>query len=212
MLKKLIVFDGDGVLFDNKSGGFKEILALLGKEEEVKKIDEEYQRRKFAGPWGLEQLAMLYSGFSEEKLKEIAQEYCQLNLMKGAKEVVEEIKNNGYYVGSLSSNPQFLMESLREILSLDFSQGTALEFENGMATGRIFQKIDRYGKAKILKEQIKGFGLSREQVIVVGNSLTDIPMAQGAGKFIAFNAEEEAKNEADVIIKEKDLRKIIRYL
>lgn len=212
MLKKLLVFDADGVLFNNTLGGFKEILALLGKKEEMKKIDEEYQRRKFAGPWGLKQLAKLYRGFSEEKLKNIAQEYCQFNLMRGTKELVREIKNRGYFAGALSSNPQFLMNTLKELLGLDFSQGTVLEFKDELATGRISRKVDRYEKAEILKKEMKNFALEKERVIVIGNSLTDIPMAQEAGKFIAFNVKEEARKEADVIIEEKDLRKIIRYL
>ena len=212
MNRKLIVFDVDGVLLDNKLGGLKDVLVILGKEKEVREIDEEYQRRKFSGPWGLAELADLYKDFSEEKLKEIATKYCQANLMNGAKEVVEEIRNKGCLVGALSSNPQFIMEALKKILSLNFSQGTELEFKNGIATGRISKKVDRYGKAEILKEKIEELNLGKEEVVVIGDSLTDLAMAKKAGKFIAFNAKEEVKNQADVIIKEKDLRKIICYL
>ena len=65
MKKKMLIFDVDGVLLDNQMGATKEILFPLGKEKEVKIIDEEYQRRKFSGPWGLEQVVSLYKGFSQ---------------------------------------------------------------------------------------------------------------------------------------------------
>lgn len=210
--KKLIVFDTDGVLLDNELGGFKDILVLLGKEKEVREIDEEYQKRKFAGPWGLEQLTALYKDVSKEKLEKITLGYCQTNLMRGAKEAVAEIRKKGCFVGALSSNPQFLMDGLKEILSLDFSLGTRIEFKGGKATGRILEKIDRYGKAELLKVKTKELGLDKTGVIVVGDSLTDLPMVREAGKFIGFGAKEEVKKEADVIIEEKDLREILKHL
>lgn len=211
-MKKLIVFDADGVLLDNKIGAFKEILVLLGKEKEVEAIDEEYQRRKFAGPWGLEQLAGLYKGISQEELKIVALGYCQNNLMKGAKECLAELKRKSYIVGALSSNPRFIMDTLSEILLLDFAEGTGLEFRKGVATGKIVRKVDRYIKAQTLEEKMNQLGFRKQAVVIVGDSITDLPMAERAGFFIAFNAKEEVKEKADVIVEEKDLRKTIDYI
>lgn len=45
-MKKLIVFDVDGVILDNKIGAFKEILVFLGKEKQARRIDEEYQKKE----------------------------------------------------------------------------------------------------------------------------------------------------------------------
>lgn len=62
--QNIIVFDVDGVLLNNKSGGFKEILSeYFNKQKEVNDINEEYQRRKHLGPWGLEQLTELATKF-----------------------------------------------------------------------------------------------------------------------------------------------------
>jgi len=108
MTKKLIVFNVDGVLLDNGLGGFKDILVILKKEKEVQKIDKEYQRRKLAGPWGLKQLAKLYEGFPEERLSQLAFDYCKNNLMPKSKETLTELKNKNYFLGALSSNPQLL--------------------------------------------------------------------------------------------------------
>ena len=212
MKKKMLVFDVDGVLLDNQLGGIKDILVFLGRKEEVMALDEEYHRRKHVGPWGLEQVTELYRGVSQDRLRELALIYCCDSLMEGAEDIVKEAKSRDYVVGALSSNPQFLMDALRQLLVLDFAKGSELEFKNEVATGRITKKVDRYVKAELLKAKFKEYGISKGQVVVIGDSLTDIPMAEEAGKFIAFNAKEEAKKSADVVIGEKDLRELNKYL
>ncbi len=195
MTKQLIVFDVDGVILNNKMGGFKDILVLLGKGEEVQRINKEYQRRKHKGPWGLEQLAQLYKDLSINDLEKITLEYCSESLTEGTEKLLNDLRKKSYTIGALSSNPQFIMDILTEILSLDFSEGTQLEFEDKRATGRIKKKVDRYVKAEILAEKIKVYGLSKNDVVVVGDSITDLPMAEIAGTFIAFRPKEDIVRE-----------------
>jgi len=208
-MKKLIVF---GVLLESKMGAFKDILASLGKEEEALKVEKEYQKRKLTGPWGLEKLAELYRGFSKRKLKEMALKYCTENLRKGTRETIDGLKRRDFVVGAISSDPQFVMDALTEIIPLDFSEGTKLEFKKGIATGRIERKIDRYIKVDILKEKKREYGIEKENVILIGDAITELPMVKEAGVFIAFDAkEEEVEDIAKIIIRDKDLRKIFGY-
>jgi len=209
---KLIIFDVDGVLLDNKLGGFKDILFALGKESEVKIIDAEYQRRKHLGPWGLEELANLYKGFSLEKLSNLSSEYCEKNLVIGAEETIAALREKEYMIGAISSNPQFIMDTLKTMLFLDFAIGTALEIEKGIATGKIARKVDRYKKAEVLEEKMRELDISGEKVVVVGDSLTDLQIAKRAGFFIAFNAKEEIIAKADAVVRQKDLRGILPFL
>jgi len=188
--KKLIIF-GPSTLIKGEMGGFKDILISLGKKKEVQKIDREYQKRKFKGPWGLEKLTRLYRGFSQEKLKQISLDYCRENLIKEARVLMEEFKRKGFLIGAISANPQFLMDILKEILPLDFSEGTKLEFKDGVATGRIQRKVDRYIKSEILKRKRKKYKLKEEEVIVIGDFVTDLPMAKEAKVFIGFDAKRE---------------------
>lgn len=210
--KKLVIFDSNGVLVASKMGGFKGILFSLGREKEVKQLNEEYQKRKLVSPWGLEKLVSLYRGFAKSRLEELALEHCKDNLTPGAEDTVREIKNKGYVVGSLSSEPQFLMNVLKKILGLDFALGTELEFnKEGKATGRMLRRIDRYGKAELLRNKIKNLGLNREDVTVVGHSITDLPMAALSGRFIAFQPRNEVREKADIIIDEENLREVLKY-
>jgi len=210
--KKLTIFSVGSVLLNERMGAVKDVLVILGKGRETEEIDEEYQRRKFAGPWGLEELAKIYKGFSRNDLKEAALKYCQENLRSETREVLIELKKRGHILGALSANFQFIMDALLETLPLDFSEGSHIEFEEELATGGITKKTDRYMKTKILKEKMRNYGIEKENVIVIGHSITDLPMVKEAGVFVAFAPKEKmVKDGATILMEKKDLREILKY-
>lgn len=213
MTKKLFIFDVDGVLLNVKMGGLKDVLVMLGKEKEVQILEAEYQKIKHLGPWGLEEIVGLYRGRSINELKKLAEKYCGEALMCGAKEAVEGIKSKKYLVVAISSGPQFVLDVLKEKLDLDLVFGTQLEFSNGIATGKITKKIDRFTKKEILGNLIKDNKLSQKDVVAIGDSITDLPLGELAGKFIGFNIKDkEVEERADIVIKEKDLKNILKHI
>jgi len=73
------------------------------------------------------------------------------------------------------------------------------------------KKTDRYVKAKILKERIKEYGIKKESVILVGSSVTDLPMAKETGVFIAFATKEKTVEDvAGIVIRKRNLREILK--
>ena len=203
---KLVVF---GTLLKGKMGTVKDIWVLLGKKKEVLKIDKEYQKRKFIGPWGLEEVAKLYRGFSEDELKEVTFYYCRHNLIEGAREFMVELKKREFLIGAISSNPQFVMDMLAKILPLDFSEGTRLEFKEKVVTGNILKKVDRYSKAEVLKEKRKKYKLRKKQVIIIGDSITSFPMINEAKVFIDFDIRKETiKDIAGIITTHGEFKEI----
>lgn len=209
--KKLVIFSS-GALLNEIMGSFKDILVHFGKEKEVKELDEEYQKRKEKGPWGMEEVAMLYSGLSETDLRKEAARHCQEDLVEGAKKVVDALKEKGYLVGAITASPQFIMDALKNALNLNFAVGTELRFENGIATGEISKKIDRFGKAEVIKRRMKEFGLEKENLIIIGDAVSDLPMAELSDKFIALNADKDSvKEKAQVVIK-GNIEKILEHI
>lgn len=209
---KLAVFDLDGVILDIEIGGFKYLAKSIGKQREVGEIDEEYQRRKHLGPYGLEQLASLFEGFSYKRLRELSYDICKANLMKGARETIKTLKARQYSIAFLSSNPLIITEQLKDILAADFICGNELEFKDGICTGILLRKVDRYTKAEELDKIIKENRISRSTIYIIGDSITDIPMSQ-YGTFISFNSHDENVDKAaKYVIKEKDLTKILQFI
>lgn len=208
MEQKLVVFTS---LFDSKMGAIKDLLCLLDKEKETKKIDKEYQKRKLLGPWGLEELAELYQGFSEDELRELAFEYCQKKIIKGLRGFLLELKNQGFLVGALSSDPQFMLNISKEILSLDFAEGSHLEFENKIASGKLKKKVDRYVKAEIIKEKARKYDLGKEKIMGIGRAtIVNLPIVNETNFFVGFDVGKETIDEViEVIRNNKNLAKFL---
>lgn len=206
-MRKMFAFDVDGVLIDTHPGGFIQLAEKMGKD--VSKLHEEYQKRKNKGPWGLDQLASLFKGCKKDELIQKSKEIVSKNLMPGIKETIVELKQKGYIIGVYTSNNLEIIYALNEYITIDVFAGNELVYENGVATGEII-KMDRYQKAQKLKEYIEKNNIS--QVYIVGDSITDLPMAE-LGIFISFNSKEnEVDKKAKYIIKNKNLKEILKLL
>jgi len=209
----MVVFDIDGVLLGGKRGSFKEIIQYLGKEKEIKALHTEYMKRKSQGPWGLKELAKLLVGVKQDYLLQVAKGYVQARLQPGVDKLLTHFRQKKYIVGAISSNPDFVVQTVKDLLELDFAAGTELEYQNGTATGNLKKEVNRFGKADILLEKMKAYGATSKDVIVIGDSLTDIPMSKHAGTFIAFNPlANELSGVTELQIKSHDLSDILSSL
>ena len=207
MIKKMFAFDVDGVLIDAQPGGFIQLAEKMGKD--VSKLHEEYQKRKNKGPWGLDKLAKLFEGCKKDELVSKANEIVSKSLMPGAKETILELKQMGFIIGVFTSNPLEIIDALKIYMQIDVAVGNELIYNNETATGGII-KMDRYQKAEKLKDYVQKNDIS--QLYIVGDSITDLPMAE-LGTFISFNSKDiEVDNKARYIIKNKNLKEILKLL
>ncbi|MBI4144542.1 HAD family phosphatase [Candidatus Woesearchaeota archaeon] len=208
----LVVFDVDGVLLDVAEGGFILLAKAIGKEKEVAELHAEYEKRKDQGPWGLDQLASMFNGQNPQALLEHSRRICKNHIMPGAVETVDELRKRGYAIAFYSSNPIIVLEALKEIIPCDFMCGNGLEITKNVCTGRLSDKVDRYEKAKRLEQLIAQLMLKKDEVYIIGDSITDLPMAQN-GRFISFNSHNaEVDASAEFVIKNKELREVLKYV
>ncbi len=200
MNKKIIVTGPSGIFLKPKISPIKDILVILGRGEEVEEIDQEYQKRKNEGPWGLEEIAVLYKGFSKDELESAAVKYCDDNMQDDAEQFVSEARKHETALGLISANPQFVLDVLKEKFSLDFCYGTKLAFVDGVATGELKEKVDRFGKAQKLEKEMQSRGIQKEDTVVIGGAVSDLPMMEKSGMFIVSDTSgDKIKERADFV-------------
>lgn len=211
-MEKLFIFNGSGMLIDSALSGFALLADAMGKKQEMLEHEAYYHKVRKQGPWGSEEFVKMFKGTSQEQLMKKAREIVKNNLMKGAKELVRALKDKGYFVAFYSTDPLEIALALQETLNLDDAFGTEFEYKDGKATGNLKVKFDRYDRAEKIKKLVQYNKLERENVIIVGDSVTALP-SKPYGKLIAFNTKyEELKKEADYIIEGKNLLKIAKLL
>jgi len=135
-------------------------------------------------------------------------------LMKGAKDTVYELKKVGYKTAIISAGVHILANRIKEELGIEHLYANKLMInEGGMLTGEGEEVVRLTAKIEALRKLGLFEGITARQCAVVGDTVYDIPLFIAAGFSIAFNTKDEpVRRAADVVIKVKDLKKILPYL
>jgi len=203
---KLVAFDLDGVLADG-GGSWLSVHDALGTRDQA----HENAMKYFNGEIDFKQWARvdikLWDGVSLNEIKKILYD---VPLMNGAKETLRELKNK-YLVGIISGGLSPLAEKIALEHNLDFAYGNKILEKDGRVIG-IDNRVDFEGKGVILSKVCEKHSIKLSESAAVGDYLNDIPMFKQAGFSIAFNPQHPSVCEnADVVVREKDLRRILKH-
>lgn len=208
MANKLAVFDFDSTLMDGETLEF--FASELGIQEKVKIITDKAMRGEIDFYESLNERVALLRGLSVQKVDEISK---NLPLMNGAFETVKFLKHKGYKVVCFSGGFRNATEYFAEKLDLDGEFSNILHSKDGVLTGFVGGEM-MFGNSKglMLKRLQKLMNVNKEDTLVVGDGANDLSMFEYASKRVAFCAKPILKEKANIIIEEKDLRKIIAYV
>jgi phosphoserine phosphatase len=199
--KRLIVFDMDSTIVDAEI--IVELAKAAGVEDEVEELTKKAMNGEMSFEEALRERVKLLRGLPVQVLEKI---YNEIRLTEGAKELIQNLKKSGYKVALVSGGFTYFTEKLKRELELDYAFGNELEMKNGKLTGRLKGKIiDSEEKARIIDELARIEGVSKENVVAVGDGANDKIMIENAGLGIAFNAKEALKEVADGTISKDNL-------
>ena len=209
---KVILFDMDGVLVDSISS-WRHVHQhfLTNNDNSVdayvrgKITDEEFIRRD-VGQWKKN------GGLISQK--ELSSIFSTVKLMNGAKECIESLHEYDVKLGIVSAGIDVLAQKVGRILNMDFVYANELVTdETGQLTGEGIVHVPLMRKDIVVDRVAKRFSVQKDRIAAVGNSCFDIPLLRSVGRSIAFQPDDDCIiNEADTVVKEKDLKRILPYL
>lgn len=208
MSLKLAVFDFDSTLMDGETIDF--FADELGIGEQVAYITEEAMSGRIDFFESLQQRVGLLKGLEYKKVEKIAH---SLPYMQGAKETIEALKAQGMKVVCFSGGFRTATSYAKDILGYDADFSNALHVKEGKLTGLVGgDMMFNYSKGDMLVRLQSILGISEEETLVCGDGANDLSMFAHAGTRVAFCAREILEKEANIIIKEKDLTKILEKI
>ncbi len=208
MKNKLAVFDFDSTLMDGETLEF--FAKEIGIQQKVKEITDRAMRGELDFFESLTTRVSFFKGFPVEKVDTICQ---NLPLMPGAKEIVTELHKKDYKVVCFSGGFRNATKHFAELLGLDGEFANILHSKNGFLTGFVGgEMMFNDSKGQMLERLQKILGVDKENTLVVGDGANDLSMFKYAAKRVAFCAKPILKQQANIIIDEKDLSKIIEYI
>lgn len=199
--KRLIVFDMDSTIVDAEI--IDEIARAAGVGDEVKKITKMAMNGEINFDEALKERVKLLKGLPVKVLEKI---YNEVKLTPGAKELIQSLKSAGYKTALISGGFTYFTEKIKKELGFDYAFGNELEIKDGKLTGRIKGRIiNAEEKARIIEELAKKEGISKENIVAVGDGANDRIMLKNAGLGIAFNAKKALKEIADGTLSKDNL-------
>ena len=216
-LTKAVVFDCDGVLADNGSS-WKNIHTKFGtdsKDGSHKKTLEMFLDGKITEEEFVEHDIRLWKSVkSDIHRDDIMKCYSGVGLMKGARDVVEELQNRGIYVAIVSSGVDLFVGAIANMLKVDDWAANGFEWdEDGFLQRGLPTRVYSHDKGLMVDKLVRINGFDTSGIVSVGDSSTDLSMKIGESSCIGFNpARERALSsflESGVpVVESKDLRDI----
>jgi len=204
----LVVFDVDSTLINEEA---IELLAEhSGNREKVAEITERSMRGEIDFSTSLIERVATLKGLPESVLEQTAQ---SLTPTKGASELIQEIHARGGLAAAVSGGFIQLLNGLKRELNLDYARANTLGVNDGMLTGEVVgELVNREAKARYLKLWAEDNGIPLDRTFAIGDGANDLGMMAIAGVSVAFCAKPIVRENAKVVIDERDLAKVIELL
>lgn len=205
---KLCVFDFDSTLMDGETITF--LAGGVGKGEEVAKITAAAMRGEIDFFEAFTKRVAFLKGMELKKAEQIT---SNLPFIEGAKELISHIKSKGIKVVVFSGGFHLATDAAKDKLGYDASFANYLHEKDGVLTGLAGgEMMFGYSKGKVLNSLKAVMGITKDEIMCVGDGANDISMFRESGLNFAFCAKEILKKYATHCIDKKDLKEIIRYV
>lgn len=222
MTNKLAVFDFDSTLMDGETleiivreldscrVGKSIAYPPQGLAEKVRAITDRAMRGELDFFESLTERVSYLKGLPISKVDEICH---NLPLMNGAETVVKGLQEKGYKVVCFSGGFRNATIYFSKKLGLDGDFANILHVKDGLLTGQVGgEMMFNISKGEMLKRLQKLLDVEEENTLAVGDGANDLSMFKYASKTVAFCAKPIVKENASIIIEEKDLCKILNYI
>ncbi len=211
-LKKFtcIVFDIDGTIVKPISS-WRYIHEKLGNWDV---LAHRYQDMFLSGKISYRKFCELdaahWKGMPEKK---IASLFKTVPYTKGAKRYLLKLKDAGFKLIAISTGLQYIPDKLKMEIGFEKIVSNRLISRKEILTGSVRINISHGEKGRILKKILKTMKISPENVICVGDSDGDIPMARMCGFSIAFNStSSRLNNVVDYVCRTDDFSEIFTLI
>jgi len=203
-LIKLVVLDLDNVLIDTET--IDEIAEMKGIEDEISEITARAMRGEIPYETSIRERVKMLEGIS---IDEIDKKMDTLPFNPGAVETATELKNQGYITVIITGGFDVIALRIKEKINADYAFYNTLEVKDGKLTGEVSGPLVTRDKLDVLKDLISDLGITLDECAAVGDGANDLELIKNVKLGIAYNAKPIVKENADKLIDEKDLRKVL---
>jgi phosphoserine phosphatase len=204
---RLVIFDLDGTLTPVDSL-WRYLHDAFGTWDRARVAATKYGRREISYKEWAETDAAYWAGASLPDVMKILE---RIPYQQGAREVFEELKRMRVKTAIVSAGLSLLTNRVASDLGADVAFSNELETNDGRLTGGIAVKVAVNNKKEVIEQVAAKFKIPLKEVALVGDRAFDLAHAECLK--IAFKPKDEiARREADFVVSDDDLTRILQYL
>ncbi len=208
MARFLVVLDVDSTLIEN------EVIELLAEQagslESVAEITARAMNGELDFEESLRSRVATLSGLDDGVFGRVRE---AVRVTRGVHELIASVHSAEGRVGVVSGGFEEVVAPLATSLGLDYFRANRLEVANGRLTGGLVGDIvGAEAKGATLRRWAAESGIPLAQTIAVGDGANDLPMMAIAGLSVGFDAKAPVRDEADLLLDERDLSQLLTLL
>ena len=204
--KKLLMADMDSTIIPVEC--IDELADFAGVKDQISAITEIAMRGEMGFEESLEARVGLLKGLAEGALQRAYDERISLN--PGAREMVQAMNARGAYTALVSGGFTYFTQKVAADAGFQHNRANVLNMVDSVLDGTVAKPIlGREAKLEAMDEICAARGISRADVIAVGDGANDLAMIKGAGLGVAYHAKPALKAAADVVLDHSDLSALL---
>ena len=204
--KKLLIADMDSTIIPVEC--IDELADFAGVKDQIAEITEVAMRGEMGFEESLEARVALLAGLGEGALERAYEERISLN--PGARDMVQAMNARGAYTALVSGGFTYFTEKVATDAGFQHNRANTLNMANGVLDGTVGKPIlGRESKLLAMDELCAARGVTRADVIAVGDGANDLAMIEAAGLGVAYHAKPALKEKADAVLDHSDLTALL---
>ena len=207
-MRKIFICDFDETLVQKDILDF--VCSYVGKAEESNSLIGKFIEGKEDGLSILKQRIDLLKGVNLDLIYRLIE--SEPYLMKGAKELFEFLKDEGYVTILCSGNIVPILNYYKDLLEIDYIVGSSPRIINNVIQGIELSDFNGNNfKSDGCVDIIKKEGIAKENIIAIGDSPSDLGMFELAGTTMAVSPKGSIETQTTYTI-DGDLELVIDIL
>ncbi len=204
--KKLLIADMDSTIIPVEC--IDELADFAGVKAQISEITEIAMRGEMGFEESLEARVALLKGLEVAALDRAYAERISLN--PGARDMVQAMNAQGAYTALVSGGFTYFTEKVSADAGFQHNRANTLNMAAGVLDGTVGKPIlGREAKLAAMNELCAARGISRADVIAVGDGANDLAMIEGAGLGVAYHAKPALRAQADAVLDHSDLSALL---
>jgi phosphoserine phosphatase len=203
---RLLVMDMDSTLITIET--IDELADLVGLKSQVAAITELAMRGEIEYNESLRRRVAVLKDLGADALQRVYDE--RVRLTPGAEKLLTRARSRGLKTLLVSGGFTYVTDRLQQRLGLDYTRSNCLEIVDGKLTGRLIGDIvNADGKRDALVEVRDRLGISKAEVIGIGDGANDLKFMAESGVSIAYHAKPIVRGQTTHAINYVDLAGVL---